>query len=55
MQVQEHLGVGLGLVDPQRQTLWGAAAPKSWFAQGSVFAGVASTDPVLKAQPIVAP
>jgi catechol 2,3-dioxygenase len=43
------------LKDPQRQTLWGAAAPKSWFEQGSVFAGVASNDPVLKAQPIVAP
>ena len=28
------------LKDPQRQTLWGAPAPKSWFEEGSVFAGV---------------
>ncbi|RVC41078.1 3,4-dihydroxyphenylacetate 2,3-dioxygenase, partial [Mesorhizobium sp. M4B.F.Ca.ET.088.02.2.1] len=28
------------LKDPQRQTLGGAPAPKSWFEEGSVFAGV---------------
>ena len=28
------------LKDPQRQTLWGAPAPKSWFEKGSFFAGV---------------
>ena len=27
------------LKDPQRQTLWGAPAPKSWFEEGSMFAG----------------
>ncbi|MDE2445601.1 MAG: 3,4-dihydroxyphenylacetate 2,3-dioxygenase [Alphaproteobacteria bacterium] len=43
------------LKDPQRQTLWGAPAPKSWFEEGSVFEGVAPSDPILKAQPIVAP
>jgi len=43
------------LKNPQRQTLWGAAAPKSWFEEGSLFAGVAVRDPELKAQPIVAP
>ncbi len=43
------------LKDPQRQTLWGAPAPKSWFEEGTVFEGVDSQDPVLKAQPIVAP
>jgi catechol 2,3-dioxygenase len=43
------------LKDPQRQTLWGAPAPKSWFEEGSLFAGVAVRDPELKAQPIVAP
>jgi len=43
------------LKDPQRQTLWGAPAPKSWFEEGSVFGGVAPLEPVLKAQPIVAP
>ena len=43
------------LKDPQRQTLWGAAAPKSWFEEGSLFDGVATADAILKAQPIVAP
>ena len=43
------------LKDPQRQTLWGAAAPKSWFEEGSVFEGVELRDAILKAQPIVAP
>ncbi len=43
------------LKDPQRQTLWGAAAPKSWFEEGSVFEGIEPRDAILKAQPIVAP
>jgi len=43
------------LTDPQRQTLWGAAAPKSWFEEGSLFDGSTPVDPVLKAQPIIAP
>ena len=43
------------LKDPQRQTLWGAPAPKSWFENGSTFAGVPTLEPSLKAQPIVAP
>jgi catechol 2,3-dioxygenase len=43
------------LRDPQRQTLWGAPAPKSWFEEGSIFAGVPVREPVLEAQPIVAP
>ena len=43
------------LKDPQRQTLWGAAAPKSWFEEGTVFEGIEPKDAVLKAQPIVAP
>ena len=43
------------LKDPQRQTLWGAPAPKSWFEEGTVFEGVEPKDAVLKAQPIVAP
>lgn len=43
------------LKDPQRQTLWGAAAPKSWFEEGSVFDGAEPVDAVLKAQPIIAP
>jgi catechol 2,3-dioxygenase len=43
------------LKDPQRQTLWGAPAPKSWFEEGTVFEGVEPREPDLKAQPIVAP
>jgi catechol 2,3-dioxygenase len=43
------------LHDPQRQTLWGQAAPKSWFEEGSLLVGTAVQEPTLKAQPIVAP
>ena len=43
------------LKDPQRQTLWGAPAPKSWFEHGSLFAGTAVSDSEMKAQPIIAP
>lgn len=43
------------LKDPQRQTLWGAPAPRSWFEEGSVFEGAVLTDSALKAQPIIAP
>lgn len=43
------------LKDPQRQTLWGAPAPQSWFEEGSVFQDVEIAEPKLKAQPIVAP
>jgi catechol 2,3-dioxygenase len=43
------------LRDPQRQTLWGAPAPASWFEEGSVFAGVTPRAPRLEARPLVAP
>jgi catechol 2,3-dioxygenase len=43
------------LKDPQRQTLWGAPAPKSWFEEGSQFSGVVQRPATLEAQPIVAP
>jgi 3,4-dihydroxyphenylacetate 2,3-dioxygenase len=42
------------LRDPQRQTLWGQPAPKSWFEEGSPFAGVRLREPALAAQPVVA-
>jgi catechol 2,3-dioxygenase len=42
------------LRDPQRQTLWGHPAPKSWFEKGSLFTGVTPRAPALAAQPIVA-
>ncbi|MCC6001717.1 MAG: 3,4-dihydroxyphenylacetate 2,3-dioxygenase [Pararhodobacter sp.] len=43
------------LKDPQRQTLWGAPAPRSWFEQGACFAGATPRESDLKATPIVAP
>jgi len=43
------------LDDPQRQTLWGAPAPRSWFEHGSYFEGAETRDSGLKAQPIIAP
>ena len=43
------------LKDPQRQTLWGAPAPRSWFEHGSVFEGVEPSPATLNATPIIAP
>ena len=51
----DHEPIHWDLKDPQRQTLWGAPAPQSWFEHGSTFNGVAVREPDLKAQPIVAP
>ncbi|ADI15003.1 3,4-dihydroxyphenylacetate 2,3-dioxygenase [Truepera radiovictrix] len=42
------------LDDPQRQTLWGHAAPASWFEEGTPFAGTAVREPALRARPVVA-
>lgn len=43
------------LKDPQRQTLWGAPAPRSWFEHGSIVDGVEPRESDLKASPIIAP
>ncbi|MGO2262447.1 3,4-dihydroxyphenylacetate 2,3-dioxygenase [Halomonas sp.] len=43
------------LKDPQRQTLWGAPAPRSWFEHGSEFENLEPVDSQLNATPIVAP
>ena len=43
------------LNDPQRQTLWGAPAPRSWFDLGSVFENATLSESDMKAQPIIAP
>ena len=51
----DHEPIHWDLKDPQRQTLWGAPAPRSWFEEGSVFDGVDVTEPTLEAQPIIAP
>ncbi|MEW6450424.1 MAG: 3,4-dihydroxyphenylacetate 2,3-dioxygenase [Pseudomonadota bacterium] len=42
------------LTDPQRQTLWGHPAPKSWFEEGSEFSGLMVRDPIMAPRPIVA-
>jgi catechol 2,3-dioxygenase len=42
------------LDDPQRQTLWGHPAPKSWFEEGSEFTAVPVREPALAARPMVA-
>ena len=42
------------LKDPQRQTLWGAAAPESWFNEGSPFVGIDIGEPDLAPSPIIA-
>jgi catechol 2,3-dioxygenase len=51
----DHEPIRWDLRDPQRQTLWGAPAPRSWFEEGSVFEGVAPRKPKLEASPIIAP
>lgn len=51
----DHEPLRWTLRDPQRQTLWGAPAPRSWFEEGSAFAGTIQREPRLKATPIVAP
>lgn len=46
--------LGWKLDDPQRQTLWGHPAPRSWFEEGSPFVGVEPKEPLLEARPMVA-
>jgi catechol 2,3-dioxygenase len=51
----DHEPIRWSLRDPQRQTLWGAPAPRSWFEEGSPFLGAALRKPKLEATPIIAP
>lgn len=51
----DHEAIRWDLKDPQRQTLWGSPAPKSWFEQGSEFNGATVRDADLTASPIIAP
>ncbi|MEM1234688.1 MAG: 3,4-dihydroxyphenylacetate 2,3-dioxygenase [Pseudomonadota bacterium] len=51
----DHEPIKWDLTDPQRQTLWGAPAPKSWFEEGSLYTGVDAHEATLNATPIVAP
>ena len=50
----DHEPIRWTLDNPQRQTLWGHPAPKSWFEEGSPFTGVPVREPVLAARPVVA-
>ena len=51
----DHEPIKWDLKDPQRQTLWGAPAPKSWFEHGTPFEGSDPQPSDLTAQPIIAP
>ena len=44
----DHEPIRWTLDDPQRQTLWGHPAPKSWFEEGSPFRDVPVREPVLR-------
>ena len=50
----DHEPIRWKLDDPQRQTLWGHPAPKSWFEEGSPFKSVPVREPLLEARPMVA-
>ena len=50
----DHEPIRWDLRDPRRQTLWGAPAPRSWFEEGTVFAGLEARPPVYEASPIIA-
>jgi catechol 2,3-dioxygenase len=50
----DHTPIRWSLRDPRRQTLWGQPAPKSWFEEGSHFAGTEPRDALFKADVIIA-
>ncbi len=50
----DHEPVRWSLRDPKRQTLWGQPAPKSWFEEGSRFAGSQEREAAFKADVIIA-
>lgn len=50
----DHEPLRWSLRDPRRQTLWGQPAPRSWFEEGSDFAGVDQREATFKAQVLVA-
>ena len=51
----DHEPIKWDLQEPQRQTLWGAAAPESWFKHGTRFVGVDTKESGIEASPIIAP
>jgi len=50
----DHEPIRWSLRDPRRQTLWGQPAPRSWFEEGSSFAGVEERAALFKANVTVA-
>jgi catechol 2,3-dioxygenase len=50
----DHEPIRWSLRDPRRQTLWGQPAAKSWFEEGSAFAGAAQRDALFTANVIIA-
>jgi catechol 2,3-dioxygenase len=50
----DHAPIRWSVRDPQRQTLWGQAAPRSWFEEGSAFAGTPQREALFTANVIVA-
>ncbi len=51
---RDHEPLRWSLKDPRRQTLWGAPAPRSWFEQGSPFAGQVVREPLFVADVTIA-
>ncbi len=50
----DHEPLRWSLRDPRRQTLWGQPAPKSWFEEGSAFAGTEQREALFAANVVVA-
>ncbi len=50
----DHEPLRWSLRDPRRQTLWGQPAPRSWFEDGSAFAGTREREALFQAQVLVA-
>jgi catechol 2,3-dioxygenase len=50
----DHEPIRWSLRDPRRQTLWGQAAPRSWFEQGSLFAQTKPRAALFEADVLVA-
>jgi catechol 2,3-dioxygenase len=50
----DHEPIRWSLRDPRRQTLWGQSAPRSWFEEGTLFAGTEIREALFKANVIIA-
>jgi catechol 2,3-dioxygenase len=50
----DHEPIRWSLRDPRRQTLWGQPAPRSWFEEGSLFAGTQLREALFVADVIIA-